>query len=51
MRLVNPKTLHLVFIISISRSSEMLYFLACLMVEDPVASIGVLLEIETSFAK
>ena len=51
MRLVNSNTLHLTFIISVSRSSEMLYFPTCLMVENPVESIGVLLEIETSFAK
>ena len=50
MRLVNSNTLHLTFIISVSRSS-MLYFPTCLMVENPVESIGVSLEIETSFAK
>ena len=51
MRLVNSKTLHLTFIISVSRSSEMLYFPTCLMGEDPVASIGVSLEIEKPFEK
>ena len=51
MRPVNWKTLHLTFIISVSRSSEMLYFPTCLMIEDPVASIGMSLEIKTSFAK
>ena len=51
MRLVNSKTLHQTFIISVSRSPEMLHFPTCMLVEDPVASIGVSLEIDTSFAK